>query len=304
MISEKLVRSCLYNWLGYGNLNSRIWFIGTEEGGYEIWRAKTKTLEESLALRSKFELSEDLQDIWENKYGIQLNSISKTSTWTFISAFLLGINSELDETDFNNKDTISKKSGDFFRIDKRLGRADSNHFMCELLPLPKKRKGKDSFSPYAHVWKNVKAYHAEILPCRLKSIIDAISNNTNVDLLVSYERTFVDELLKILPGTLIEGWPDECVWHYKRGPVETKPKVGPFMVAKNNEAPQGKRVEKYKLYSLNLGYNRNILTLSTPFFGQGQISYLGLIDAVKRLSSHHGVHFESNITSTIRKYLR
>ena len=43
---EKLVPSCLYNWLGYGNPNGQVWFIGTEEGGAEIWRQQTKTLEE------------------------------------------------------------------------------------------------------------------------------------------------------------------------------------------------------------------------------------------------------------------
>lgn len=46
MVSESLVKSCLYNWIGYGNINSPIWFIGIEEGGAEIWREKTQTLEE------------------------------------------------------------------------------------------------------------------------------------------------------------------------------------------------------------------------------------------------------------------
>ena len=40
MSFQKLVRSCLYNWLGYGNLNGETWFIGTEEGGADIWRQK------------------------------------------------------------------------------------------------------------------------------------------------------------------------------------------------------------------------------------------------------------------------
>jgi len=60
-----LVPSCLYNWLGYGNLHGHVWFIGTEEGGAEIWRQQTKTLEESLNIRSHFNLNMDFIDVWE-----------------------------------------------------------------------------------------------------------------------------------------------------------------------------------------------------------------------------------------------
>jgi hypothetical protein len=59
MVSEQLVRSCLYNWLSYGNVGGSIWFIGTEEGGYEVLRAQTRSLEESLVIRSNFKLAED-----------------------------------------------------------------------------------------------------------------------------------------------------------------------------------------------------------------------------------------------------
>jgi len=34
-VTRALVKSCLFNWLGYGKINSSIWFIGTEEGGEE-----------------------------------------------------------------------------------------------------------------------------------------------------------------------------------------------------------------------------------------------------------------------------
>lgn len=48
---ETIVEACLYNWLGYGNIGGRVWFIGTEEGGAEIWKQKTVSLEESLKIR-------------------------------------------------------------------------------------------------------------------------------------------------------------------------------------------------------------------------------------------------------------
>ena len=65
-----LVRSCLYNWLGYGNPNGVVWFVGTEEGGAEIWRIPTQTLEQSLMKRSTFSLAMDFREVWENQYQI------------------------------------------------------------------------------------------------------------------------------------------------------------------------------------------------------------------------------------------
>ena len=50
---------CLYNFLGYGNLDSPVWFVGVEEGGAEIWRNQTLSLEESLRLRPQYSLSMD-----------------------------------------------------------------------------------------------------------------------------------------------------------------------------------------------------------------------------------------------------
>jgi hypothetical protein len=50
---KDLIDKCLYNWIGYGNYNGDVWFIGMEEGGAEIWREgiATLTLEELEPLR-------------------------------------------------------------------------------------------------------------------------------------------------------------------------------------------------------------------------------------------------------------
>jgi hypothetical protein len=32
-MENDLIEACLNNWLGYGNINSPIWFLGIEEGG-------------------------------------------------------------------------------------------------------------------------------------------------------------------------------------------------------------------------------------------------------------------------------
>lgn len=41
--------------------------------------------------------------------------------------------------------------------------------------------------------------------------------------------------------------------------------------------------QHYTLYQMSLDSNRSILLLSTPFFGQGQISYAGIAHCVKQM---------------------
>lgn len=92
MVSESLVKSCLYNWLGYGNINSTVWFIGIEEGGAEIWREKTQTLESSLKNRKDFSISMDFYNVWEDTYGINLNNFRGITVWHYIVSFILSFN--------------------------------------------------------------------------------------------------------------------------------------------------------------------------------------------------------------------
>lgn len=46
--------------------------------------------------------------------------------------------------------------------------------------------------------------------------------------------------------------------------------------------------EKYKLYKISLTEERHIYFLSTPFFGNGQISYDGLRKAAQRIKGNRG----------------
>ena len=45
-MNRKTIEPCLYNFLGYGNLNGSTWFWALKRSGAEIWRFKL-TLEES-----------------------------------------------------------------------------------------------------------------------------------------------------------------------------------------------------------------------------------------------------------------
>ncbi|WP_260858084.1 hypothetical protein [Bacillus sp. FJAT-22090] len=181
---EKLVPSCLYNWLGYGNLKGKVWFIGTEEGGAEIWRQQTKTLEESLSIRSHFNLQMDFLDVWEKQYDISLSTFSGANVWNFMAAFLLS---------FNAKEVNPNTIRDFVFNNKLLGRTNGNHFLCELFPLPKPTK--NSIRPYEKIWSSVKKYHDEVLEKRFGLIKNTIINHPQVQIIISYEKGLV-ELMK------------------------------------------------------------------------------------------------------------
>ncbi|MEO8398587.1 MAG: hypothetical protein ABI550_02100 [Ignavibacteriaceae bacterium] len=241
MSLENLSKECLYNWLGYGKINSPIWFIGTEEGGAEIWRKKTKTLEESLRIRQSFNLSMDFVEVWEKKYNIKLSSFKGANVWRYIAAFILSI---------NNQDITKENIYNFINVEKKLGRSDSDHFLCELLPLPKERK--NSISPYED-WSSLKKYHDEVMPKRFELIKKSIEKNSKIKLIISYEK----ELAKIIEENL-----------------STK-KV------KDWKANEGK--ENYTLYEVSLSDERKLFLLSTPFFGNGRISYRGINESVKNL---------------------
>lgn len=234
-LNEKLVRSCLYNWLGYGNLNSPIWFMGMEEGGAEIWRQKTKTLEESLIIRSTFKLQMNFQKVWEEFYEIPLETFKGANVWHFIAAFLL---------EWEGSCVDSKAIKDYIFGTKQLGREDGNHFLGELMPLPK--KSKEFIEPYEAIWKSNKEYEDEVLALRFKIIQETLLNNPNVQVIVSYDKRLTSKFLNYFASVF------EKVKEWKNGK------------------------EEYCLYKITLSNGRIIFLQSTPFFGVGQLSYDGI----------------------------
>ena len=242
--SKHLVESCLYNWLGYGQVNSPIWFMGMEEGGAEVWRNKTQSLDESLELRSNFNLHMDFQHVWENLYGVPLASFKGPTVWRFIAAFLLELESEqVDATSIN----------DFLFISKKLGRNESNHFLAELMPLPKPSRAR--IQPYQNIWNTVRAYEKDVKEKRFDLIKDVLIKNSEVQLIVSYDRSLTEMILN----------------H--------------FQINMENSESWKVNKEQYYLHEFELTNNRKILLLVTPFFGNGQISYDGIRQAAREVKS-------------------
>ncbi|UGB33135.1 hypothetical protein [Metabacillus sp. B2-18] len=243
-VSLELVQSCLYNWLGYGNINASTWFIGIEEGGAEIWRNKTKTLEQSLELRKRYKSQMDFRYVWEELYNIPLESFSGPNVWRYMVAFLLELEGHKPNTE---------EIKDYIFYSKQFGREDSNHFLCELMPLPKQSKG--NIDPYKSIWSTVEDYYKEVGEKRFSLIKDAIIQSTNVGLIVSYDRTLTEKMVNFFSSVI------ETIDNWKFAH------------------------EEYTLFKVTLHNNREIFLLSTPFFGNGRISYEGIRKAVERVRS-------------------
>ena len=237
MVPKNLVQKCLYNWLGYGKLNSPIWIIGTEEGG----SGERMQLEDALKLRSNFSLTMDFSYVWEDLYGLNLQHVKLGGIWKFVANFLLSS---------QNQEKSHEDRKKFIR--EKLGRKDANHFMGEFLPLPKRER--DSIEDYAHIWPTVEEYHQEVEQKRLSIINENIKNNEKIKLIVSYERKLTELMIDYYKNEIIIF--DQWVYPKK---------------------------QKYCLYKIRFSQDRNLFLLSTPFFGQGRISYDGLDNAVHRI---------------------
>lgn len=231
----ELVKGCMENWLGYGNGESETWFIGTEESGAEIWRHQTKSLNESLKLRQKFDVFMDFYKVWEELYDLDLSLFRGAAVWRFIAATLLAV---------EGKPVSAESVRSFIFDEKKLGRLAGNHAMLELFSLPKPTKS--SIAPYEHIWNSNTEYVKEVLPSRLALLKDAIKENDHLKLLISYERSLKD-LLKQEFG---EAFQLIHTYSYQH--------------------------QTFEFYKLQLTENRSVTYLSTPFFGQGQISYEGI----------------------------
>jgi hypothetical protein len=198
-LPESLVRDNLYNWLGYGNLNGRYWFIGREE--YDsIKRCQyLENLHDYYDVRREFDYAEDFVDVWEQSYGRSVDKGTRSSTTRhYQAAFLLA----LDGISPKGRDpkTGKSKTASYVFDEKRFGRCDGNHFSGEAFPLRCHPKKPETFDPYRAVWTSLDEYEREVLPNRIDLYLAQLETNPNVEVVISYADT--DEFVKPLQQRL------------------------------------------------------------------------------------------------------
>jgi hypothetical protein len=157
---------------------------------------------------------------------------------------------------FEGKNSDVADIRNFIFHEKKLGRIDSSHFLAELMPLPK--QSMHSIQDYKSIWNSINDYYEDVSLERFSLIKSTILQNNNVRLIVSYDRTMTQKMLE-------------------------------FFATKINEIESWQfRQEQYKLYKIEISKVKSIFLLTTPFFGNGRISYEGIKDSAVRMKNFVG----------------
>ena len=152
------------NFIGYGNIEAPLVFVGVEEG-----LAKPEALQQDLLWRSTFKRVMDAEEAHEGLAdGPSLFSKKprRQPTWRVMADVMLHFNGET----FKSKAERSKARREYRPL--ALGRSIANSLFIELLPYPNK---KSTAWPYADRFPTKQDYIDALLPKRLALISEALA---------------------------------------------------------------------------------------------------------------------------------
>src|SRR3989338_8830097 len=153
MITQNLIEDRIHNFMGYGNLNSDIWFIGMEEGFHSSLSSLESRFNKTRG-KSVIDVQDDMTNIQGHmKWFAPDSSIQRT--WSKLILILLVLRSETTE---------KEKIKAFQR--KHFARKNSNHCNLDLMPLPcRSTREKDWFYNQFGIGylENRKEYLAKIM---------------------------------------------------------------------------------------------------------------------------------------------
>lgn len=243
------MRDCLYNWIGYGNLDGKCWIVGREESFSLQPCEKVDTREEYLRLRREFDTTVDFGHTWENVFGrrVEDGETKGVSTRRYQAAFVLALSGE---TVTRNGSPLSNKIRKFVYENKKLGDINGNNLSAELFPLDK--KSNDTIEPYGHIWDTPSEYKNEVLPRRLDLFERGLKESDGVEYLVTYAK-------------------EEDFAVPMRDRFESE-RIGTY--------DSGGSGDDYVVDRLRIG-NKDVRMIHSPFLGFGRVSYSG-IEAVSQ----------------------
>jgi hypothetical protein len=152
------------DFIGYGNLEAPLVFVGVEEG-----LAKPEALQQDLLWRSTFSHVMDAKEAHDGLADGQIlfsNKPRRQPTWRVMADVMLRFNGET----YKNKADRAKSRREY--RPRALGRSIANSLLIELLPYPNKKK---SAWPYGDRFPTREEYAEALLPKRLALISDALA---------------------------------------------------------------------------------------------------------------------------------
>lgn len=244
-ISSNVLQDYMSTWLGYGNPNGKYWFIGLEET-FGRWDGQNdrQDLEEYVLARRDFDRTTDLRVAIEDVHGYTLADWSGPSTWKYQAAFLMHLDEQYPV--ISAMSDVGREAYEFVFEEANLARTDSGSLTAELLPLP---RPVDDIKPlHEDRWTSHAAYRRAVLPTRINLLWETLCDNERVEYVVVYGKNNEASLgLRALATN--------------SGTLQRELQTGPSVT---------------KVYSLEVGLDRTVTLLHTPFFGVGQLSYDGV----------------------------
>jgi len=175
----------LSKFIGYGNLNADVWFIGMEEAGGG---------EENIRTRLTFKKVEDCFKAHE-KLGINKHHLDRKiiqPTWAQMCRLMLG----LENKPFTTTNVRQYQS-------EQLGRNGGNTLLCELMPIPKPNItswGYENFIPH---FQTVREYYQQVKPLRIKYFKKLLSHR-NPKIVICYGKKYWKDYKNIFEDRVFE----------------------------------------------------------------------------------------------------
>jgi len=163
-INEKLLIEFSDKFLGYGNINAPIWFIGMEPSAPNSTELVKKFFDVWVKRGSP-----DIDDVRDSHLQIDKNHYSELflgkikyqKTWGGLIKILFALNGKKDFT----TDDVKQYQSD------KLGRLNSDHCLLELLPLPSPNNTAGKLEKlYSNFINTRKEYEKKYLPSRVLKI--------------------------------------------------------------------------------------------------------------------------------------
>ena|ERR1035437_538045 len=177
-MNEVLIDEFCLGYYGYGELCSKYWFVGMEEGGEKSANDFYKETIEKWDKKPTSAIQDDdiNKGAWKMFFSPEAKKIQ--TTWRGIIQLLLSLeNKPIDRENILN---FQKH---------RLGRENGNNLLLELLPLPNRNTAKWIYSSYElpQFSSRIK-YYRHYTPKRIKQIKELIAEN-NPEVVVFYSAT-------------------------------------------------------------------------------------------------------------------
>jgi hypothetical protein len=149
----------LLNFVGYGNLEADVWFLGMEEGGGG---------EENIRARLKFRQVEDCAEAHSTLGITKFHTGQKIiqSTWRGMCYIMLRLEGKPID-----RESIRNYQANY------LGRRQGNSLLCELLPLPKPRINVWEYKTLIPQFKSAEEYYQVVKPRRVKYLRELIQEH-------------------------------------------------------------------------------------------------------------------------------